>query len=434
MPDHGRLFFTARINPSGGLVDQRVAEAPRRGSEVLDTQFFIERARAARVGGFAAVFLADQARLALDETHLPESTIDPIVLATLITSQVDDIGVIVTASANFNLPYQVARAFASVQLASEGRVGWNAVATLNDGVAANYGGRIVEAEQRYERAAEFVGVVRALFESWHYPWSGDEPSWGQHDPIDWEGEHFRVRGPLNVPLSPWGAPVQVQAGGSPQGVRLAGRFAELVYGIAHTKEYAADYRASLRESAISHGRGADDIRFAPLVTPVPVSSAEERARVAAGLIEDAVTLPHRVAALERQLNRHLSQLELDEPISLQGLEPIDTSNRSPEGATRSLHQLVEAGPATLRTLLTASDRLLIDTPEALAGKFFEWWRDGAADGFTVNTLIDTNNLSDVAEQVVPILRRTGAVAPEYLTGGLRANLGSTEGQEATWRR
>jgi alkanesulfonate monooxygenase SsuD/methylene tetrahydromethanopterin reductase-like flavin-dependent oxidoreductase (luciferase family) len=45
-------------------------------------------------------------------------------------------------------------------------------------------------------------------------------------PIYHRGKHFHVDGPLNVPRSPQGHPVLVQAGGSPSGLDLAARYAD----------------------------------------------------------------------------------------------------------------------------------------------------------------------------------------------------------------
>ena len=48
-------------------------------------------------------------------------------------------------------------------------------------------------------------------------------------PIDHRGDRFAVAGPLDVPRSPQGHPVRVQAGSSPRGRDFAARHAEAIF-------------------------------------------------------------------------------------------------------------------------------------------------------------------------------------------------------------
>ena len=47
--------------------------------------------------------------------------------------------------------------------------------------------------------------------------------------LDHKGENFSVRGPLNVPRTPQGRPVIVQAGGSDDMIAVAAEFAEVIF-------------------------------------------------------------------------------------------------------------------------------------------------------------------------------------------------------------
>src|SRR5690606_21983897 len=101
---------------------------------------------------------------------------------------------------------------------------WNLVTSGNPREAFNFGrDEHVEHSARYRRAREFFDVVIGLWDSW----ADDafvrdveggiyfEP--GKLHVLDHAGEHFKVRGPLNVARPPQGHPVIVQAGSSEAG-------------------------------------------------------------------------------------------------------------------------------------------------------------------------------------------------------------------------
>jgi alkanesulfonate monooxygenase SsuD/methylene tetrahydromethanopterin reductase-like flavin-dependent oxidoreductase (luciferase family) len=69
-------------------------------------------------------------------------------------------------------------------------------------------------------------------------------------PISRHGRYFSVEGPLNVPRSPQGYPVLVQAGSSEDGKALAARYAEAVFTrAADTRRRTSLLRRSQRADA-----------------------------------------------------------------------------------------------------------------------------------------------------------------------------------------
>src|SRR6202040_565400 len=118
-----------------------------------------------------------------------------------------------------NLPH--ARKFASLDHIS---AGWNVVTSSNVSEAFNFGReRHYEHDARYDRAIEFVEVVKGLWDSWDDDaFVRDRKSERYFDPaklhyLNHKGEHFSVRGPLNVARPPRGHPVLFQAGSSEVG-------------------------------------------------------------------------------------------------------------------------------------------------------------------------------------------------------------------------
>ena len=208
------------------------------------------------------------------------ATLDSYTLVTALTAHTTRIGLVPTIQTAYAHPFPVARSLASLQQISAGRAGWNVVTAL--GGEENYGlDRLPESAERYSRAAEFVRVVNALWES--FPpeafvvdrASGIFADSGRVRPIDFEGEHFRVAGPMALPAHPAGRLPLFQAGTSPSGMAFAGSVADAVFGATPELETAMTQRSALRAAAVSAGREADAIRFMPGLNLVLAATREE---------------------------------------------------------------------------------------------------------------------------------------------------------------
>ncbi|WP_298905086.1 NtaA/DmoA family FMN-dependent monooxygenase [uncultured Nostoc sp.] len=197
----------------------------------------------------------------------PAIGFDPTVLLAALASVTEHIGLIGTASTSFEEPYNIARRFGSLDHLSKGRVGWNVVTTRNANAAKNYSeAPHLPKPLRYERAAEFVEVVRKLWDSWDDDaLIGEQLSGRFADPqriyaINHHGKHFHVDGPLNLPRSPQGQPILFQAGGSPGGLELAARYADGVFASLLSFPDAIEFTKDLRRRTVKHGRPADAIK------------------------------------------------------------------------------------------------------------------------------------------------------------------------------
>src|SRR3954469_12450597 len=180
---------------------------------VLDVTYYQDLARRAEAAKLDAVFLADSPALMTETSHRPTGHFEPVTLLTAIAAVTDRIGLVATASTTFNEPYNLARAFGSLDHISGGRAGWNIVTTFNQAAGRNFGLADVPSDhERYARAHEFVDVVSALWDSWEddallvHPASGEYLDPEKVHAIDHVGRHLRVRGPLNQPRTPQGRP------------------------------------------------------------------------------------------------------------------------------------------------------------------------------------------------------------------------------------
>ena len=192
-------------------------------------EHFVEMARVAEEACFDMLFCADIATLweGTNESLSRLGTIariDPFTLLTAIGGQTRRIGLICTASTTYDQPFHVARRFASLDLVTGGRSGWNLVTSMNEAESQNFSSdEHLPKPLRYKRAREFAQVVRGLWDSWEPDaFIRDKKSSLFFDPtklhvLNHKGEFFRVKGPLNVPPSPQGHPIMVQAGASDEG-------------------------------------------------------------------------------------------------------------------------------------------------------------------------------------------------------------------------
>ena len=164
------------------------------------------------------------------------------------------VGLLATASTTYGTPWDIARRFATLDHLSGGRAGWNIVTTGTPVAAANFGDRPHAAhDDRYRRATEFVEVVQAVWDGWDDDAVVADAGGGawadptKLHPPQHRGEHYSVAGVLGFPRSPQGHPLLVQAGSSPQGVELAGRFADLVFTPQSTVADGIAFRRRLQE-------------------------------------------------------------------------------------------------------------------------------------------------------------------------------------------
>ncbi|NVH74142.1 LLM class flavin-dependent oxidoreductase [Paraburkholderia sp. JPY432] len=397
---------------------------------IIDLGFFTAIAQIAERGKLDAVFLSDALALR-GHANGPAQSLEPTVLLTALAGVTQHVGLIGTASTTFNDPFNLARRFASVDHLSAGRVAWNAVTTYDPQAAANFSfGEAPDKPARYARAAEFVDVVLKLWDSWEDDaLVADRASGLYADParvhaIAHHGPHFQVRGPLNLPRSPQGRPVLVQAGGSDAGVALAARDADAVFTAQTTFEGAQAFYRDIKARAAAHGRDPAHLLVLPGLYPViggTLAEARQRKVEMDALLERSAELAKFAGALGVEP----ADLRLDEPLPY---ELIDSGARSDVsgGFIRSTLLLARSENLTVRDLLDrnpGAHRMLVGTPETIADDIERWFNGRAADGFNLNADVFPSGLADFVDQVVPLLQRKGIFRREYEGTTLREHYG-----------
>lgn len=403
------------------------------GESLTDIGYFQKLATIAERGRFDSMFLADVLVLGNQIANRAAAGLEPLTTLAALAGATSRIGLIGTASTTYYEPFNLARLFASLDHISGGRAGWNIVTSWATGVERNFNNRLYPHDERYERGTEFVEVVTRLWDSWADDAIIDDPQTGRYADrtkvasINYEGRFQQVRGPLNVPRSPQGWPVLVQAGSSDAGRAFAGRFAEAVFTAQLQIEGARDFYRSLKAVARSHGRPADSILVLPGLSPVLGSTDEEARRLQAELSE--LTLAE--VGLEHLSNRFggadLSHIQLDQRLSVDDLPPSEEVQGAQSRAALIV-DLVRKDRPTLRELLEklAGGRghyVLVGSPERVADTIEDWFTTGAADGFNIMPPLLPAGLEDFVEYVVPLLQERGLFRRDYPGTTLREHYG-----------
>jgi len=139
---------------------------------------------------------------------------DPLLLQSALAGVTERIGLVATVSTTYLPPYHLARKFATLDPLSGGRAGWNLVTSGSDFEARSFGlPQQLAHAQRYEKAHEYVQVVKGLWDSWeddafiHDKESNRFFDTDKLHRVAFEGKHYTVHGSLQAPRAPQGYPV-----------------------------------------------------------------------------------------------------------------------------------------------------------------------------------------------------------------------------------
>ena len=401
---------------------------------LTDIRYTIELARKAEAALFDSIFLADVLGLWNDVEKTPFNWLEPITTLGALATTTERIGLIATASTTYTEPYNLARQFASLDHISNGRIGWNIVTTWSPQAGSNFGGiGQVSHADRYERAEEYMAVVKGLWDSWADDAVLDDREGGRYaDPkrvkrVDHVGPHYQVAGPLNMPRPPQGRPVLVQAGSSDTGKRFAARHAEAVFTAHLEMATAKAFYADLKSLVGEYGRQPKDVLILPGFSPI-IGSTEAEAKRYGDELNALTDVEIGRQRMSLRFGGHdFSHLPLDTPLSADDF-PDPRDNDASRSRTEVIVGFVRQERPTLRQLLAklagARGHFVFEgTPEQVADLMADWVRDGAADGFNLMPPVLPDMLDVFIAEVVPLLRRRGLFRTSYEGRTLRSHLG-----------
>jgi FMN-dependent oxidoreductase (nitrilotriacetate monooxygenase family) len=403
-------------------------------------------ARLAERGKFDLFFVADTPAARTENLHawsrfpMYMNALEPVTLLTGLAGATTRIGLGGTVSTSFSEPYNVARQFASLDHVSGGRAAWNVVTSANDYAARNFGHATLPPHGlRYERAGEFVDVVRKLWNTWDDDaFVRDRASGRYFEPmrmhvIHHEGKFFKVDGALNIARSPQGHPVIIQAGASDTGRELAARTAEVVFASDSNPESAKAGYNDLKGRMAKYGRDPDSLKILAGL-PVIVGRTPQEAEHKHRLMQEMIHPDVGRFRLGTDLEADLSDLPLDEPIP---------ESRLPKSA--NLHKaffdgimkIIREENPTLRQLYLRYERgrkTIKGTATQVADVMESWFAMGACDGFMMQFHVLPGGLEDFVTQVVPRLQERGLFRADYTGTMLRDHLGLPRPENPNTRR
>lgn len=309
--------------------------------------------------------------------------LDAVLLAARIAPLTSRIGVIPTVITTHTEPFHTSTAIATLDYISEGRAGWRPRVSSSRAEARLFGRREFPEVTRdnradpaiakhvsdlFEEAADYVEVVRRLWDSWEDDAVIRDVATGRFIDreklhyIDFEGDWFSVRGPSITPRPPQGQPV--------------------VAALAHAE---VPYRFAARSA---------DVVF---VTP---RDAGHAARI---LTE--------VKTAERSSERIIPPLHVYADLTVF----IDDQ---PGAAAARRARLDEAAGVEYES----DSAIVAGTPAGLANLLLEW-REAGLHGFRLRPGTLPHDLEGITRGLVPELRHRGVFRSSYAETTLRERLG-----------
>ena len=219
-----------------------------------------------------------------DVQTTPFNWLEPITTLAALAMATKRIGLIATASTTYTEAYNLARQFCSLDHISRGRIGWNIVTTWSPQAGGNFGGiGEVSHADRYERAEEYMTVVKGLWDSWADNAVLDDRASGRYAdpqrvrPINHDGQVLQGQRAAE--------PAALAAG--PAGVRASGLvgYRQAVCcpprrGGVHRSSGEGDGESLLRRSerlGCGEGRDPSQVLILPGFSPI-IGSTEAEAR------------------------------------------------------------------------------------------------------------------------------------------------------------
>jgi N-acetyl-S-(2-succino)cysteine monooxygenase len=403
-----------------------------------NVEHYMALARTAERAKFDLMFLADAVATrdgnleALSRWPQYMAYFEPLTLLSAIAAVTERLGLVSTATTSYNEPYNVARKFASLDHISHGRAGWNVVTSANKSEAFNFGRAEHFAHgERYDRALEFTAVVRGLWDSWEDDAFVRDRTSGRYflpeklHLLNHRGEHFAVRGPLNVARPPQGHPVLFQAGSSEPGKDLAARIAEGVFTPLHSLPMAQGFYKDLKGRMAKFDRAAEQLKIMPGLNPI-VGRTNAEAREKHALLQSLI---HPEVGLELLSNAvdgfDLRRFPLDGPLP----EAVDEMlNASSSAAFRSVLRWAREDQLTIRQLYqrfagARGQRTLVGSPAEIVAEMESWFLAYGCDGFLIQPSHLPGGLDDFVALVIPELQERGLFRREYEGPTLRDQLG-----------
>jgi alkanesulfonate monooxygenase SsuD/methylene tetrahydromethanopterin reductase-like flavin-dependent oxidoreductase (luciferase family) len=318
-----------------------------------------------------------------DRVDQVRGRLDAVMVAARIAPTTSAIGLIPVTTTTHTEPFHISKAIATLDYVSSGRAGLQArisstpleaqlfgrrslAAPGSDGQASQVRGETTA--DLFAEAADFIEVVRRLWDSWEddaeirHIASGRFVDRDKLHYIDFEGRWFSVRGPSITPRPPQGQPIVAVLAHVPVAFQLAATSADVVFVTPRSIDEVHALVAEVRSHEQAVGRAAEPLR----------------------IFADIVVFLDETEAAARSRRSRLDELD---------------------GKTYRSDALVfEGTPAGLRDLVIE-------------------WKGAGIDGVRLRPGATPHDLARIADDVADLLSAAGITAGQYADGTLRHRLG-----------
>ncbi|MER5391519.1 LLM class flavin-dependent oxidoreductase [Saccharopolyspora sp. NPDC002686] len=221
-----------------------------------------------------------------DRTDQVRGRLDAGLIAARVAPRTERIGLVPSAVVTHTEPFHISKAVASLDYISTGRAGWQPKVSAMRSESAHFGRREVRAAELFDEAADYVEVVRRLWDSWEDGAEIRDVATGRFIDrnklhyIDFTGKWFDVKGPSITPRPPQGQPLVTALATDAAGHRFAARAADVVFTTPHDAEQAALVESRIRSEQAAAGREQDRLHvFGDLVVFLGPDAADRKAEL-----------------------------------------------------------------------------------------------------------------------------------------------------------
>lgn len=427
----GWTIWPTGFHPAGW----RLEKARTDGNVSRD--LFKRTAQLAEAGKFDFYFIGDQV-VGLPEWQYerPNQVLRPeaISLAGFVAGVTEKIGIVATVNVTYADPYSVARATATLDHVSDGRIGWNIVTGEAEAAARNYSRKEHwDNGRRYEWATDFVQVVKALWDSWEDDARVADKETGlfidesRVHRIGHQGKFFNVEGPLNAQRPIQGQIPVVNAGRSERSIDFGAEYSDIKFtnsstlGLEGAKAYYADLKARVARA----GRNPDEQFIIPGIV-VYTAETDEEAHALYREIQGLWTIPIDLSELETGLGVDLSGRDANEKVDdIPAFAALEGRARE---HVRTAKEQYGTEDIALTDLFRSYHRRggfkeIVGGPKTVADILQHWWEERAADGFMIFPPYQTGALEDFVRLVIPELQARGIFRKDYTGTTLRDHFG-----------
>lgn len=330
----------------------------------------------------------------------------------------------ITISTISEQPYHLARRLGTLDLITNGRVGWNIVTSYLDSASRNLlnGENLPGNKERYERAEEYVDVVLELFLS---SWQDGavkldrengvftDPNGLRH--INHVGEYFNVPGPAITPPSQQKLPVIIQAGTSSRGKELAARNAEIIFLASLTPE---DLGKSIRDiknlAETKYGRDVSKIKFIALVTVILGDTHEEAENKYLEYLQYSDEEGAK-AMFSGWTGVDIDKFGDDEVLTNVEHVAIASAVKKWQNAYPRVEKWTKKA-IVQEIKVGGSGPLIIGTAEEVAETIQQWVDISDIDGFNFAYTVLPQTYEEIVDKLLPELRKRGLARTDYPDG------------------